>query len=238
MKIALIGYGKMGKAIEEIALQRKHEIVLKIDIDNFNDFTKEKISKADVAIEFTGPHSAYQNIKKAIELDVAVVCGSTGWLEKYDEIKKLVAEKNGALIYASNFSVGVNIFFELNKKLATLMSSHPDYEAIIEEVHHTQKKDAPSGTAITLAEQILKINKKKKRWVNEVSDNPEDLEIISQRIDPTPGTHSVKYSSAIDDIEIIHTAHSRKGFALGAVLAAEFLKGKKGVFGMKEVLGL
>ena len=238
MKIALIGYGKMGKAIEEIALQRKHEIVLKIDIDNFNDFTKEKISKADVAIEFTGPHSAYQNIKKAIELDVAVVCGSTGWLEKYDEIKKLVAEKNGALIYASNFSVGVNIFFELNKKLATLMSSHPDYEAIIEEVHHTQKKDAPSGTAITLAEQILKINKKKKRWVNEVSDNPEDLEIISQRIDPTPGTHSVKYSSAIDDIEIIHTAHSRKGFALGAVVAAEFLKGKKGIFGMKEVLGL
>jgi 4-hydroxy-tetrahydrodipicolinate reductase len=238
MKLALIGYGKMGKAIEEIALLRKHEVVLKIDIDNFSDFTKENISKVDVAIEFTGPHSAYQNVKKAVELGASVVCGSTGWLEKLDEIKKLVTEKNGAFIYSSNYSVGVNIFFELNKKLAALMSSHHDYEAIIEETHHTQKKDAPSGTAITLAEQILEQNKKKKRWVNEVSDNPEDLEIISQRIDPTPGTHSVKYSSAIDDIEIIHTAHSRKGFALGAVVAAEFLRGKKGIYSMSDVLGL
>lgn len=238
MKLALIGYGKMGKIIEEIAQLRKHQIVLKIDIDNLKDFTKENISKSDVAIEFTGPHSAYENVKKAIELGAPVVCGSTGWLDKFDEIKKLVVEKNGAFIYSSNYSVGVNIFFELNKRLAVLMSSHPDYEAIIEETHHTQKKDAPSGTAITLAEQILEQNKKKKRWVNEVSDNPEDLEIISQRIDPTPGTHSVKYSSAIDDIEIIHTAHSRKGFALGAVMAAEFLKGKKGFFSMKDVLGL
>lgn len=238
MKLALIGYGKMGKIIEEIALQRKHEIVLKIDMDNLSDFTKEKISKADVAIEFTGPHSAYENVKKALEFGVPVVCGSTGWLEKLDEVKKIAVEKNGAFLYASNFSVGVNIFFEINKRLATLMASHPDYEAIIEEIHHTQKKDAPSGTAITLAEQILSYNKKKKRWVNEVSDNPEDLEIISQRIDPTPGTHSVKYSSAVDDIEIIHTAHSRKGFALGAVMAAEFLKGRKGVFSMKDVLGL
>ena len=238
MKLALLGYGKMGKTIEEIALLRKHEVILKIDIDNLQDFTKENISKADVAIEFTGLHSAYENVKKAIELDASVVCGSTGWLDKLDEIKKSVVEKNGAFIYSSNFSVGVNIFFELNKKLAALMSSHSDYEAIIEETHHTQKKDAPSGTAITLAEQILEQNKKKKRWVNEVSDNPEDLEIISQRIDPTPGTHSVKYSSAIDDIEIIHTAHSRKGFALGAVMAAEFLKGKKGIFSMKDVLSL
>ena len=238
MKIALIGYGKMGKTIEEIALLRKHEIVLKIDINNLQDFTKENISKADVAIEFTGPHSAYENVKKAIELGAPVVCGSTGWLDKLDEIKKIIVEKNGAFIYSSNYSVGVNIFFELNKKLAALMSSHPDYEAIIEETHHTQKKDAPSGTAITLAEQILEQNKKKKRWVNEVSDNPEDLEIISQRIDPTPGTHSIKYSSAIDDIEIIHTAHSRKGFALGAVIAAEFLKEKKGIFLMKDVLSL
>lgn len=238
MKLALIGYGKMGKAIEEIALQRKHEIVLKINRDNLQDLSKENISKADVAIEFTNPDSAYQNVKKAIELNIPTVCGTTGWLEKFDELKKLVAEKNGAFIYASNFSVGVNIFFELNKKLAALMSSHPEYEAIIEEIHHTQKKDAPSGTAITLAEQILEANKKKKRWVNEVSDNPEDLEIISQRIDPTPGTHSVKYSSAIDDVEVIHIAHSRKGFALGAVVAAEFLKGKKGVYTMKDVLNL
>jgi len=238
MKLALIGYGKMGKIIEEIALQRKHEIVLKIDINNLSDFTKGNISKTDVAIEFTGPHSAFENIKKAIEFGVPVVCGSTGWLDKLDEIKKTVAEMNGAFLYASNFSVGVNIFFELNKKLAALMSSHADYEAIIEEIHHTQKKDAPSGTAITLAEQILEQNKKKKRWVNEVSENPEDLEIISQRIDPAPGTHSIKYSSAIDEIEIIHTAHSRKGFALGAVMAAEFIKGKKGFFSMKDVLSL
>ena len=238
MKIALIGYGKMGRTIEEIALLRKHEIVLKIDINNLADFNQQNISKANVAIEFTGPHTAFENVKKGIELGIPIVSGSTGWLERMDEIKKLVAEKNGAFLYASNFSVGVNIFFEINKRLAALMASHQDYEAIIEEIHHTQKKDAPSGTAITLAEQILEANKKKKRWVNEVSDNPEDLEIISQRIDPNPGTHSVKYSSAIDDIEIIHTAHSRKGFALGAVLAAEFLKGRKGVFGMKEVLSL
>src|SRR6266536_26452 len=172
MKLALLGYGKMGKAIEEIALQRKHEVVLKIDIDNLHDFNKENISKADVAIEFTGPHSAYNNVKKATELGASVVCGSTGWVDKLDEIKKMVTEMNGAFIYSSNFSVGVNIFFELNKKLATLMASHANYEAIIEEIHHTQKKDAPSGTAITLAEQILEQNKKKKRWVNEVSDNP------------------------------------------------------------------
>ena len=238
MKLALIGYGKMGKIIEEIALQRKHEIVLKIDINNLPDFNKENIAKAEAAIEFTGPHSAFKNVKKAIELGVPVVCGSTGWLDKLDEIKKTVVENNGTFLYASNFSVGVNIFFEVNKKLAALMSSHPGYEAIIEEIHHTQKKDAPSGTAITLAEQILAQNKKKKQWVNEVIENPEDLEIISQRIDPTPGTHSVKYSSAIDDIEIIHTAHSRKGFALGAVMAAEFIKGKKGFFSMKDVLSL
>lgn len=237
MKLALIGYGKMGKIIEEIAVQRKHEVVLKIDINNLSDFTKENISKADVAIEFTGPHSAFENVKKVISFGMPVVCGSTGWLDKLDEIKKWVAEKNGAFLYASNFSIGVNIFFELNKKLAALMASHTDYEAIIEETHHTQKKDAPSGTAITLAEQILEQNKKKKRWVNEVSENPEDLEIISQRIDPAPGTHSVKYSSVIDDIEIIHTAHSRKGFALGAVMAAEFINAKKGFFSMKDVLG-
>lgn len=238
MRIALIGYGKMGKIVEETALYRKHEMVLKIDINNLADFNKDNIAKADVATEFTGPHSAFENVKKALEFGVPVVCGSTGWLDQLDEIKRIVTEKNGAFLYASNFSVGVNIFFELNKKLTALMSSHPDYEAIIEEIHHTQKKDAPSGTAITLADQILEHSSRKKRWVNEVSENPEDLEIISQRIDPAPGTHSVKYSSAIDDIEIIHTAHSRKGFALGAVMAAEFIKDKKGFFTMKDVMSL
>jgi 4-hydroxy-tetrahydrodipicolinate reductase len=238
MRIALIGYGKMGKAIEEVALHRGHEIVIKIDQPNLHEFTKENMAKADAAIEFTSPHTAYDNIKSCIEFGVPVVCGSTGWTERLEEMKKIAADKNGAFIYSSNFSVGVNIFFEVNKRLAALMAPHKEYEVILEETHHTQKKDAPSGTAITLAEQILEQVKRKKQWVNEISDNTEDLEIISQRIDPAPGTHSIKYSSAIDDIEIIHTAHNRKGFATGAVLAAEFLKDKKGFFTMKDVLNL
>lgn len=238
MKLALIGYGKMGKAIEEMALHRGHEVVVKIDQPNLHEFTKENLSKADVAIEFTGPHSALENVKKCLEFGLPVVCGSTGWTEHLDEMKKLCADKLGGFIYSSNFSIGVNIFFEVNKRLAELMAAHKEYEVILEETHHTQKKDAPSGTAITLAEQVLQYIKRKKQWVNELSDHPEDLEIISQRIDPAPGTHSVKYSSAIDNIEIIHTAHNRKGFAGGAVLAAEFLKDRKGFFGMREVLGL
>lgn len=238
MNIALIGYGKMGKAIEEIAVQRGHLIVLKIDENNLADFNAEKMAMADVAIEFTGPHTALDNIKKTIGFAIPLVCGSTGWTEKMDEVNQLVKEKSGTFLYASNFSIGVNIFFEVNKRLAALMAPHKEYEVILEEVHHTQKKDAPSGTAITLAEQVLNEIKRKKRWVNELSDNPEDLEIISQREDPAPGTHHVKYSSAVDDIEIIHTAHNRKGFAAGAVLAAEFIKDKKGIFSMKDVLGL
>jgi 4-hydroxy-tetrahydrodipicolinate reductase len=238
MKLALIGYGKMGKAIEEIALQRGHSIVLKIDIDNAEDLTKENLDKADAAIEFTGPHSAFENLKKLMMFGKPTVCGSTGWLEKLDEIKKLCSENRSAFIYASNYSVGVNIFFEVNKRLAALMKTHADYDIQLTEIHHTQKLDAPSGTAITLAEQILENIPRKKHWVKNVSDNPEDLEILSERIDPAPGTHKIKYSSAIDDIEIIHTAHTRKGFALGAVLAAEFIAGKKGFFEMKDVLGL
>lgn len=228
----------MGKAIEEIALQRGHSIVLTIDQPNLHEFTRENLAKAEVAIEFTGPHSAFENVRALIDWGVPLVCGSTGWTEQLEAMKKKCAEKNGAFIYSSNYSIGVNLFFELNKKLAALMAGHPEYEVLLEETHHTQKKDAPSGTAITLAEQILALIKKKKRWVNELSDNPEDLEIISQRIDPAPGTHSVKYSSVVDDIEIIHTAHSRMGFAGGAVLAAEFIRHKKGFFTMKEVLGL
>jgi 4-hydroxy-tetrahydrodipicolinate reductase len=238
LKLALIGYGKMGKAIEEVALHRAHEVVIKIDQPNLQDFTKENLSKADVAIEFTGPGSAFENVKKCIEFGMPVVCGSTGWTDKLEEIKKLCNDKNGAFIYSSNYSVGVNIFFDVNKKLAALMVPHKEYEVILEETHHTQKKDAPSGTAITLAEQILEQVKRKKQWVNELSDNPEDLEIISQRIDPAAGTHSVKYSSAIDNIEIIHTAHNRKGFAFGALLAAEFIKKRNGFFTMKDVLGI
>lgn len=238
MKIALIGYGKMGKAIEEIALAKGHEVVLKIDMDNQHEFTAANLSAADVAIEFTGPHSAVDNLKKLFDAGVAVVSGSTGWLENWDEIKNYCESKNGSFIYASNFSIGVNLFFELNTYLAKLMRNHPEYEVSLEEIHHTQKKDAPSGTAITLAEQVLQQVKIKKQWVNENSMNKDDLVITSKRIDPAPGTHSIKYHSEIDDIEIIHTAHSRKGFAGGAVAAAEFLAGKKGIYTMKDVLGL
>ena len=238
MNIALIGYGKMGKAIEDIALQRGHTIVLKIDVDNTNQFTKENLDKADVAIEFTGPHSACDNVKKLMQFGARTVCGSTGWLDKIEEINSDCKKNNTGFVYASNFSVGVNIFFEVNKRLASLMKAHEDYEIQLTEIHHTEKKDSPSGTAITLAEQVLENIPRKKNWVNHISDNPEELEILSERIDPAAGTHKVKYSSGIDDIEIIHTAHTRKGFALGAVLAAEFLKGKKGIYSMKEVLGL
>jgi 4-hydroxy-tetrahydrodipicolinate reductase len=238
MKIALIGYGKMGQAIEEIALQKHHEIVLKINIDNTDDFTEKAVKKADVAIEFTGPQSAVANIIKCIDAGVPVVSGSTGWLQHRNEVKEYCEQKNGSLIYASNFSIGVNLFFELNRFLAGLMSKHEEYDVMLEEIHHTQKKDAPSGTAITLAEQVLEYITRKKNWVNHISDNESELEIISERIDPAPGTHKIKYSSSIDDIEIIHTAHNRKGFAGGAVMAAEFLVGKKGIYTMKDVLGL
>ncbi len=238
MKIALIGYGKMGKAIESIALNKGHEIVLKIDIQNNQDFTEAAIQKADVAIEFTGPHSAFENVKKCIAWGVPVVSGSTGWLDQWAVIKDLCEERNGTLIYSSNYSIGVNLFFELNKQLAQLMQPYNSYDVSMTEVHHTEKKDAPSGTAISLAEQILAQIGRKNKWVNAASENSNELVIQSERIDPAPGTHMVKYSSEVDDIEIIHTAHTRIGFASGAVLAAEFTFEKKGIFTMKDVLGL
>ncbi len=238
MKIALIGYGKMGKAIEEIALAKGHEVVLKIDVQNNHEFTLENIKQADVAIEFTGPHSAFENVKKCIELGIPVVSGSTGWLDKWSEIQNLCTEKNGCLIYSSNYSIGVNLFFELNKQLAKLMESYQDYDVSMTEIHHTEKKDAPSGTAITLAEQILANMGRKKQWTNSPSLTPSDLVITSERIDPAPGTHTVSYDSPIDSIEITHTAHTRKGFASGAFLAAEFANKKNGIFTMKQVLGL
>ena len=237
MKIALIGYGKMGKAIERIARERGHEIVLKIDIENGRDLTPENLSRADVAIEFTGPSSAPDNLLKCAAVPIAVVCGSTGWLHLYPAVRKAFEENKSAFLYASNFSVGVNIFFELNRKLASLMASHREYSVEMREIHHTQKKDAPSGTAITLAEQIQAEIPALTQWVNRPAEKPGELPILSERIDPAPGTHSVKYYSAIDDIEIIHTAHSREGFAGGAVLAAEFIQNKKGIFSMKDVLG-
>lgn len=236
MKIALLGYGKMGHAIEEIAVNRGHEIVLKINDQNLEDLTKENIRKAEVAIEFTNPDSAVKNILFCLQEEVAVVCGTTGWLKNLKTVEEKCKEVNGSFLYASNFSVGVNIFFELNKKLAELLKDHPAYDVAIEEIHHTQKKDAPSGTAITLAEQIIQLSDIKNKWINEKSGDKKELSIISKRTDEVPGTHSVKYTSAIDDIEIIHTAHNRKGFAEGAVLAAEFIANKKGIFAMKDVL--
>ena len=238
MKIALIGYGKMGKAIEEIALHKGYEIVLKINDENSNELNTDNLKKAEVAIEFTGPESAAENIKSCFEAGVPVVCGSTGWLASLEDIKAYCLSMNGTFLYASNFSIGVNLFFELNTFLARLMNEYEDYEVLLKEIHHTQKKDAPSGTAITLAEQIISQLKRKKAWMNHPALKPDELEIISERTDPAPGTHHVKYTSLIDDIEIIHTAHNRKGFASGALKAAEFLVGKKGMYSMKDVLGL
>lgn len=232
MKIALLGYGRMGKEIEKIALQRGHEVVLKISNNDAYD-----VSVADVAIDFSIPDSAFKNISNCFNNNVPVISGTTGWLEKYDEATELCEQKNGAFIYASNFSLGVNIFFELNNQLANMMNNLSDYNITMEEIHHTKKLDAPSGTAITLAEGIIK-NSKKSNWAldGEVSDA--SIPIIAKRIPDVPGTHTVDYSSEVDSIEIKHTAHSRKGFALGAVVAAEWIQHKKGVFSMRDVLNI
>ena len=241
MKIALIGYGKMGKTIENIAILRGHEIVLRLDINNPEDF--EKLSEADVAIEFTHPESAVGNLEKCIAAGVPVVCGTTGWLKHFDDIAAKTNNQNSAFFYASNYSIGVNIFFEINKRLAEMMKTQPQYDVKMEEIHHTQKLDAPSGTAITLAEGIFQNIGRKNNWVCSTENSPntegsvQDIVITAKRIDPAPGTHSVTYDSPIDTIEITHTAHSREGFATGAVLAAEWLYGKKGVFSMKDMLG-
>jgi 4-hydroxy-tetrahydrodipicolinate reductase len=235
MKIALIGYGKMGRTIENIATQRGHEIVLRLDVHNPEDFNA--LHKADVAIEFTRPESAFRNLQKAIEAGVPVICGTTGWLDTYTEMVHLCHECNGTLLYASNYSIGVNIFFEINRRLAVMMNNYPMYDVAMEEIHHTQKLDAPSGTAITLAEGILQNISRKTQWVSDKEGEATDIPIMSKRIDPAPGTHIISYNSSIDSIEITHTAHSREGFATGAVLAAEWLVGKKGVFTMKDMLG-
>ena len=194
------------------------------------------MAEADVAIEFTAPESAFDNVKRCLEFGVPVVSGSTGWNQHLDEAKEYCRQQDSAFLHASNFSIGVNIFFQVNKLLARLMASQPEYDVQLKEIHHTQKKDAPSGTAVTLAEQVIENMDRKNGWVLGPAQQPEELSIISERIDPAPGTHYVRYTSAVDEIEIVHTAHNRKGFALGAVLAAEFLAGKKGIFSMEDVL--
>lgn len=238
MRIALIGYGKMGQMIESIAVERNHEIVLKIDSKNADQFRRDAVQKADVAIEFTTPHAAFENVKKCLDFSVPVVSGSTGWNDKLDEIKAYCRQHNGTFLHASNFSIGVTIFFELNKKLAQLMAAQMDYTPSIKEIHHTQKKDAPSGTAVTLAEQIIQHNPRLEQWQLGPSNDHTIIGIESERIDPAPGTHHVTYRSEIDDIEIVHTAHNRKGFAMGAVLAAEYIWNKKGIFSMSDILQL
>ncbi len=237
MRIALIGYGKMGKAIEEIALQKGHEIVLKISSGNTYELTSENIKKADVCIEFTTPDTAFENIKKCLEAGVPTISGSTAWLDKLEDAKSICLQYDTAFLYASNFSIGVNLFFQINEYVAHIMQSHPVYKVSMEEIHHTAKKDAPSGTAVTLAEGIMRHMPAKQKWVNEKSDAANELSILSKRIDPAPGTHSIFYDSETDSIEIKHTAHNRTGFASGAVLAAEFIQNKKGLFTMKDVLG-
>ena len=236
MKIAILGYGKMGKEIEKIALSRGNDVVIKIGEENLQDLTKENLKKADVAIEFSTPDTAYSNIQLCFECEVPVVVGTTGWLDKIDDCIQQTQSGKG-LFYASNFSVGVNVFFEINKKLAELMAPYNDYKVEMEEVHHTQKLDSPSGTAITLAEGIIDNLPKVTNWVNEETVSENELGIVSKRIEKVPGTHIVTYENDIDEIYIKHTAHNRKGFALGAVLAAEFMKDKAGFYGMSDLLG-
>jgi len=237
MKIALIGYGKMGHEIERIALERGHEIVCTIDIDNLNDFESDKFRSAQVAIEFTRPETALKNYRKCFKANVAVVSGTTGWLEQVGEVQ--AACQNGqTFFYASNFSLGVNLFFVLNKKLAQMMNAFPVYDVRLKEVHHTQKLDAPSGTAITLAEGILECLDRKTSWVKEVASRPEELIIASERTGQVPGFHEITWESEVDTITIAHNAKSRAGFAMGAVLAAEFTATRKGYLGMSDLLGL
>ena len=233
MNIALLGYGKMGQTIEQIAIKRGHSIVLTVDKDD----TDYDITKADVAIDFSIPSVAFNNISLCIENKVPVVSGTTGWLDKYDEAVNLCKEKNGAFIYASNYSLGVNIFFELNKTLAKMMSNLKQYNVSMEEIHHTQKLDAPSGTAISLAEDIIDNHKHFDSW--KLEENAEkSISIAAKRIEDVPGTHTIKYESEVDTITIDHVAHNRQGFALGAVIAAEWLAGKTGIYTMNDVLNI
>lgn len=232
MNIAILGYGKMGKAIENIAIKRGHTIVLKVSSDTIN-YTLEQV---DVAIDFSLPSSAFENISNCLHQQTPVISGTTGWLDKYHDVVSLCNEKKGTFLYASNFSLGVNIFFEVNRTLAVLMKGLPQYEVNIEEIHHTQKLDAPSGTAISLAEAIIK-HSDYKNWTLE-TPKPKEIGILAKRIDSVPGTHEINYESEVDSISIKHTAHSREGFALGAVIAAEWIHDKIGVFTMKDVLNI
>lgn len=236
MNIAIIGYGKMGKEIEKIALERGHTVSLKISSKNTNDLNPDNLKPVDVAIEFTSPKLAAQNINQCIAGNTPVVVGTTGWYDKFESIKSDINKNNGSLLYATNCSIGVNLFFKLNKQLAEIMNKHNDYKVSLDETHHTEKLDSPSGTAITLAEGIIENKDKLNSWIEDSQHTENQLPITAHRIENVPGTHHIKYASEIDDIEIKHTAHNRKGFAMGAVIAAEYIKDKKGIFTMEDVL--
>ena len=238
MKIALLGYGRMGKEIEKIALSRNHEIVLKIDINNIDELSVENLQFSDVAIDFSIPSGAFANIMKCFEAGTPIVSGTTGWMDKFEEIIDICKNQHKSFFYASNYSIGVNIFFHLNKKLARLMNKIPDYDVSIEEIHHIHKLDAPSGTAITLANDILQQIERKKDWKLNSPGEKDSMSISVKREDEVPGTHSINYDSEVDAIEIKHTAKSRKGFAFGAVLAAEYIQDKKGFHCMDDLLKL
>ncbi|MDR1683532.1 MAG: 4-hydroxy-tetrahydrodipicolinate reductase [Candidatus Symbiothrix sp.] len=236
MKIALIGYGKMGKEIEQIALQRGHDVVSVIDISNPDDFDSPAFLSAEVAIEFTRPETAFENYQKCLERNIPVVSGTTGWLHRLDEIKKACAENGKTFFYASNFSIGVNIFFAVNRQLAKIMNQYPQYDVCMEEIHHIHKLDSPSGTGITLAEDILKNINRKTQWKEAESGNNDDLLIHSKREGEVPGIHKIIYESEVDILSIKHKAKNRKGLAFGAVLAAEFTQGKSGFLTMNDLL--
>ncbi|MBK8505263.1 MAG: 4-hydroxy-tetrahydrodipicolinate reductase [Saprospiraceae bacterium] len=235
LRIALIGYGKMGKTIHQIANERGHKVVLIIDIDQESELADLK-DQVDVVIEFTRPEAAIENLTYCIKNRIPIVSGTTGWLHAYAEIKSLAEEHKSAFFYASNYSIGVNIFFAVNKYLAGITEHFDNYDIGLKEIHHTQKLDSPSGTAITLAEGIIETINRKNQWINEPSKKKTDLSIISERTEDDPGTHVITYTSDVDEITIKHQAHSRQGFALGAILAAEWLVGKQGCFGMNDLL--
>ena len=238
MKIAIIGYGKMGKIIEKIAIQKKHDIVLKIDDSNLNELTIENLQKTDVAIEFTGPNSAYKNIMLCFDAKIPVVSGSTGWLDNYNTVKERCEKENQAFFYASNFSLGVNIFFKLNQHLAKIMNKFEGFDVSVDETHHIHKLDAPSGTAITVAEGIISEMDRKDSWVKESSENKKQIIVKSFREGEHPGEHTVTYNSDIENIIITHESKNREGLAQGAVLAAEFIIGKTGMLNMDNLLNI
>jgi 4-hydroxy-tetrahydrodipicolinate reductase len=242
MKIALLGYGKMGQIIERFALERGHEIVLKIDKDNRSELNASSLSKADVAIDFSAPDAALSNIYACFDANLPVVVGTTGWYGELQQVKNDCLSGNNTLLYGSNFSIGVNLFFHINKVLARVMNDFPAYDVQVEEIHHTQKLDSPSGTAMTIAEGVIENLDRKEEWVNELDGEPfdevlrkEQILIASLRVDQVPGTHTVLYSSEVDEIELKHTAHSRAGFALGAVVAAEWLQHKQGFYNIADI---